>query len=241
MSTSATVTNQDNLLFRMYGDKLRMPLLKASKFVNKMKKDTNFRGADRTVHVEVAPTGGGSSSFEGALASAKETQTIRFVVTRRTEYQVFNVQGHVIAASRGNKGAMLQILGNESKSARYAYARSVATKAKRGGGGSLFRLDTTTTLASTTAILRDATDAVGVEAGMQLEWSTDDGTAASPAGVLGSPTYLTVVSVNNRGGDNLDTTLTMPARTESPARPIGPVRHKYHRTYRSRTARHPRL
>src|SRR5688572_13585872 len=102
---SATHTNQANILFRMNGAKLAEPLLKASRLVNRMKKSTDFRGEDKTVHVKVSPTGGGGGSFEEAVAAQKASQHVRFVVTHRTEYQLFTITGRAIAQSKGNKAA----------------------------------------------------------------------------------------------------------------------------------------
>lgn len=199
MATSANVTNQANILYRMNGKKLAEPLLKASRLVNRMKKSTDFRGEDKTVHVKVSPTGGGSSSFAEALAAQKASQHVRFVVTHRNEYQLFTVQGSAVARSKGDSAALLQIVNNESKSARYAYARSVAAKAHGTGGGALGRVSNSS-FATAVATLLDSADHVHFEVGAKIGFASDDGTASSPAGLNGSPTYLTVSSVDRAAG-----------------------------------------
>lgn len=199
MASSATTTNQSNILYRLNGTKLAEPLLKASRLMNRIKKDTNFRGEDATVHVKVSPTGGGSASFSEALAAQKASQHVRFVVTHRKEYQLFTVQGDAIARSKGDKAALLQILNNESKSARYAYARAVAHKGHGAGGGARGQLSNSS-FATAVATLVNSADHVHFEVGMKIGFSDDDGTPASPAGLRGSPTYLTVASVDREAG-----------------------------------------
>lgn len=183
----------------MNGSKLAEPLLKASRLVNRMKKSTDFRGEDKTVHVKVSPTGGGGGSFAEALAAQKASQHVRFVVTHRPEYQLFTVEGQAIARSKGSKAALLEILNNESKSARYAYARSVAHKAWGTGGGARGRISNSS-FATAVATLVDSADHVFFDVGMKVGFANDDGTPASPAGLKGSPTYLTVVSVDRGAG-----------------------------------------
>lgn len=212
MAASANTTNQTNLLKIMWGKELQVPFLKRSKFANRMKKSTDFGGRSREVVIKVAPTGGGSAGFAAALASQSASVPVTFTVTRRTEYQVFTVQGQAIAASKGDAQAYIKILKSESDSARYMFFRELAKKAKGKGGGSLGQIDSTTTMSSTTLILSNPTDHVNFESGMQLEFSADDGTQTSPAGLRGSPTYLTVSAVNR----NLtNPTLTMSAALDT--------------------------
>jgi hypothetical protein len=199
MAASATTTNQSNILFRMNGTKLAEPLLKASRLVNRMKKSTDFGGEDKTIHVKVAATGGGGGSFEEALAAQKASQHVRFVVTHRPEYQLFTIQGQAVARSKGKKAALLEIVNNESKSARYAYARSVAHKAWGTGGGARGRI-ANTVFTGAVATLVSSADHVFFEVGMKVGFSVDNGAVASPAGLRGAPTYLTVTSVDRGAG-----------------------------------------
>lgn len=205
--TAANTTNQVNLLKRMWGPKLQEPLLKASKLVMKMKKDTGFGGDYREVVVKVAPTAGSSPNFAAAVASAAASVPVKFLVPRKKQYSVFFVDGEAVAATEGDAKAYLAVLKNESNSARYTYARAVARLAARNGGGALGVVESTTTTSSTTLKLNDPTTHVNFDIGMQLEASDDDGTAASPAGLRGSPTYLTVSAI--------DRTLTTPTLTLS--------------------------
>jgi hypothetical protein len=201
---SANTTNQLPLLKRLWGSKVADPLYKASRFAAMINSDTNFGSEGRYVNVTVGPTAGGSSNFADALAAQDATKEVRFFVTHRKEYQVFSLQGDLIARSKGNANAMVEAVKQQADKARYAYGRSVARKLWGNGGGALGQLATTTVLTGNLLILRSRPDVVGFEVGMQLEFAIDDGSAASPAGRLGAPDRLTILAINRDTG-----TLTM--------------------------------
>ena len=92
MATSASVTNNANLLKSLWGTQVADPLYKLSKFAASIKKDTKFTGDGRYVVVTVAPTAGGSSDFDQALANQAPTTEVRFFVTRKTEYQIASMK-----------------------------------------------------------------------------------------------------------------------------------------------------
>lgn len=197
---SANTTNQLPLLKRLWGSKVAEPLYKASRFVSMIKKDTSFRAEGKYVNVTIGPTAGGSASFSDALASQDATVEKRFFVTRRKEYQLFSIQGDAIASSKGNANAMVEILKQQADKARYSFARALARKAWANGGGALGQIASTATLASTALLLRTRTDIVGFEPGVQLEFASDDGSSASPAGRRGAPDRLTASTINRDTG-----------------------------------------
>jgi len=197
---SANTTNQLPLLKRLWGTKVAEPLYKASRFASMINSDTNFGSEGRYVNVTVGPTAGGSANFADALAAQDATKEIRFFVTHRKEYQVFSLQGDLIARSRGNANAMVEAVRQQADKARYAFARALARKLWGNGGGALGQLATTTVLTTNQLVLRSRTDIVGFEVGMQLEFALDDGSPASPAGRLGAPDRLTVTAINRDTG-----------------------------------------
>lgn len=197
---AANTTNQLPLLKRLWGTKVADPMYKASRFAAMINSDTNFGSEGRYVNVTVGPTAGGSSSFADALAAQDATKEIRFFVSHRKEYQIFSLQGDLIARSRGNANAMVEAVRQQADKARYAFARAIARKLWGNGGGALGQLASTTVLASTSLVLRSRTDVVGFEVGMQLEFSSDDGSPASPAGRRGAPDRLTVTAINRDTG-----------------------------------------
>src|SRR5687767_12551264 len=129
MATSATVSNQTSLLKRLFPKNVAEPLYKRSKFLAEVKKDTNFGGEGIYVNVTIAPTAGGSSEFSEALANQDATQEKRFFVTHKKEYQVFSLQGDVIARSKGDKNAILEQIKQQADKARYSFGRAMAARA----------------------------------------------------------------------------------------------------------------
>lgn len=207
MGTSATTTTNLPLLKRIWGTKFNEPLLKKSKLFSLLEKDTNFGGEGRYVIVTIAPTSGGSADFPTALETQGATQEKRFFVQHRKEYQVFSIQGDLIARSKGDKNAIIQALEQQANKARYAFARALAAKLWGNGGGSLGRIDSTTTLTSTTLKLANRADFVRFEPGMYLQFASDDGSSASPAGMRGNGLpKLQILNIDTVAG-----TLTMSA------------------------------
>lgn len=206
MATSATSANKVELLKRLYPGKVHEPFYKASKLASMCAKDTKFGGEGRYVNVTVSPTAGGSASFSDALASQKNSQDIRFFVTHKKEYQVFSIQNEAIARSQGDKNAIVELLKHEVGKARYAFSRAMAKRMWGNAGGSLCRLDSGVTLTSTKLSPREPTDITGFEPNMQLEFASDDGSAASPAGRRGAPDRLTASSVFRGRSDRYVTT-----------------------------------
>jgi hypothetical protein len=193
--TTATATNQVSLLRRAYDDELESPFYQASKLYQICRKDTEYRGEDRTVVIDVAPSAGGSADFTEALNNQDAPQQVRFAVTHRSEYQVFTVQNSLIARAKG-KGAIVDILKYSTDKARYAFARAAARKIWGNGGGAIGQLATTVTLTTNVLSFRNRTDIAGLEVGMQLTFASDDGSALSPAGTRDSGKKLKVTAVN---------------------------------------------
>jgi hypothetical protein len=197
---SANTTNQLPLLKRLWGDKVAEPLYKRSKFLASIKKDTDFGGEGRYVNVTIGPTAGGSADFATALANQDATSEKRFFVTHRKEYQVFSIQGDLIARSRGNKNAVLESVKQQADKARYAFFRSMAARAWGNAGGALGVISSGSTVSSTTITLATRADVVRFEPNMRVTAADDDGSAASPAGVLDNGTQLTITAINRSTG-----------------------------------------
>lgn len=198
---SATVSNQLPLLKRLWGNNVAEPLYKRSKFLAAMAKDTSFGGEGRYVNVTVGPTSGGSADFATALSNQGATKEIRFFVTHRKEYQIFSIQGDLIARARGDKNAVLEAVKQQADKARYSFARAMARRAWGNGGGSLGQISSTSNVATTTITLANRADVAGFEPGMYVTTASDDGSAASPAGTRGVPgAQLQIVSINRLTG-----------------------------------------
>src|SRR5690606_26381340 len=98
-------------------------------------KDTSFGGEGRHVVVKIAPTAGGSADFAQARANQGATQTKRFFVTHRKQYSIFTIDGDIIARTRGDKNAIVDIVKQEIDSARNTFGRDMAARVWGNGGG----------------------------------------------------------------------------------------------------------
>jgi hypothetical protein len=206
-----TTTTKVELLKKLWGDKVYAPVYGKCKFIYKCRKNKNFGGELRYVIVENSPLAGASSDMATAIANEAAGVDKRFSVYRRKEYVSFSIENELYLAAQ-NKGvnAVIAIMQQKSKQALYKHARAAASRAWGNGGGSIGRIDSTTTLASTTLILDNPVDITRYEVGMKLQFAEDDGTPASPAGLRAS-TALTVNGVPTKGTAEDGTTLTLSA------------------------------
>lgn len=200
MAGSANPTNQVPLLKRLWGNNVAEPLYQRSKFLASIKKDTDFGSEGRYVNVTIAPTSGGSSDFGEALANMGATTEKRFFVTRRKEYQLFQIDGELIAASRGNKNAILEAYKQQADKARYAFFRALTKRAFGNGGGALGQVSSGSTVSSTTITLANTSDVAGFEVGMFVTAASDDGSSATPAGTRNSGAKQQITSINRNTG-----------------------------------------
>lgn len=200
---SATTTTQLPLLKRLWGSGFADPMYQASKVLNKCKKDTNFGGEGRYIVIAVAMITGVGANFADALAAQGPSQEVRMFVTRRKEYAIYTIQNDLIAATKGNANAVVEALKRQTGTARRHFGRRMSRRLWGNGGGAVGQLASTVTLASTTLALRSRVDIAGLEAGLQLEFASDDGSSSTPAGRRSSggvPVRLTVNSVDRDDG-----------------------------------------
>jgi hypothetical protein len=206
---SANSTNKVSVLKRLWGDKVAEPMYKASKALALAKKDTSFTNEGRYVVVSTNGTAGGSATFADAVASQDAAREVRFFVTHKKEYQVFSLQGLYMAQSEGNPKALVKGFEHEAGKARYKFGRAMARRFWGNGGGALGQLAAGVTLSSTTGQFRLRTDIASLERGDQIEFSSDDGTAVSPAGRRGAPDRLTLSGQVDRDAGTFTTSAAL--------------------------------
>jgi hypothetical protein len=200
---AANSTNKLSVLKRLWGDKVAEPLYKRSKALALAGQDKNFTNEGRYVVVSVSGTAGGSATFADAVASQDAAQEVRFFVGHKKEYQVFSLQGLYLAQTEGNPKALVKGFEHEANKARYKFGRAMARRFWGNGGGSLGRISASQSLSSTTLTLRTRLDVAAFEKGDQLEFASDDGSAASPAGRRGAPDRLTISGAIDRDDGTL--------------------------------------
>ena len=193
MPGSATDTSIIPLLKRSFPNGLAWNGYKKSKLLGMMGKDTKHTGEGKYIVVSLSPTEGGSSDYQMAYQNQGPTQEARFFVGHRTEYQLARIKNLAIAKTGGDRGAIVKIVEHTFKRAGYAFGRALAMRAWAGAGGCLYTLANTTTN-TVTATLANKTDMAKVQVGQWHQFASDDGTAASPAGLYAT-TQLQVVAV----------------------------------------------
>lgn len=195
MPSSATDTSIIPLLKRIFPKGIAWSGYEKSKLLGMMSKDTNHGGEGKYLVVSISPTEGGSSNYQTAYANQGPTQEKRFFVGHRTEYQLARIKNLAIAKTMGDRGAIKKIVEHTFTRAGYAFGRAMAARVWAGAGGMLFRCANSSTN-TVTVTLANVTDMAKVEVGQWYQFATDDGTAASPAGVLDNGKQLQVVSKN---------------------------------------------
>lgn len=196
----ASVSTQPNLLKKTFGNKLEEMTYGKSELLTRAKKNTKFGGEDFSFTIRVTPTAGTSNDFTEALNSQAEAAIVKFTVTFKRMFTIMGVDNELIARAKaaGNMGAFDDALKQVAKSGLESFAEKTSREAWSTGGGASGQLSTSTTLASTTAKLRIASDVLGFNKNQIVAFSTDDGVAA--AGLRGAPDYLTVTAVNRTLG-----------------------------------------
>lgn len=194
MTGSATDTSIIPLLKRIFPKGIAWSGYEKSKLLGLMSKDTNHGGEGKYVVVSISPTEGGSSNYQTAYANQGPTQEQRFFIGHKTEYQLARIKNLAIAKTMGDRGAIKKIVEHTFTRAGYAFGRAMAARVWGGAGGMLFRLANSSTN-TVTATVANASDLAKVEVGQWHQFATNDGTGASPAGLLAT-TQLQVVSKN---------------------------------------------
>lgn len=176
----------------------------------KMKKRRDFYGDSKVVAFQYGSPQGRGAAFSVGLGNITPSAYGKVVVTRAKDYAFAQVQGEAVDASRNDAGALLNGLKKEIDNAFYTAGRSIAINLFGNGGGARGQLDASTTLASTTILLRDRNSVVNFEKGMVLNLSGTDGTSgAKRAGTL------TVTAIDRDAGTltvnaNISTGITSP-------------------------------
>lgn len=159
-----------------------------------MPKATDFYGEDAKAPLKYAPNAGRSSTFATAQNNSTNVKNVAFRYTRVSDYAVARITNELILASKNNSGAFVSALKQEIDSAQLNVSNSAAQAVYGNGSGVIGQLSASTTLASTTIILRNIEDVVFFEVDYKLKLSATNGGGSVRTGVL------TVVAVDRENG-----------------------------------------
>ena len=165
----------------------------------KMAKAEDFYGFDTggTMAIAVqsgAPSGGRSATFGDAQANISAGNDERFNITRKTDYQLWQLQNEVIEASSRDVGAIMRVLQNKGDAALLNLSRNLAAMLYGNGGGARGEIAAIT--AGGVVTLANSSDIVFFERDMKLQAKADDGTGA---GAIRAGTD-TIASVDRSAG-----------------------------------------
>lgn len=145
----------------------------------KFKKRTDFYGKNKVVAFQYGSPQGRGAAFATGLANLTASTYDAVTVTRAKDYAFGEVQGEAVDAAKNDAGALLIALKKEIDNAFYTAGRSIANSLFQEGGGARGRIDATTTLASTTLVLKDRNSVVNFEKGMILNLGSTNGTTGA--------------------------------------------------------------
>ena len=161
--------------------------------------------------MRVGNNGGGSADFATAQTNggAEITNIVQPVIsTYQQDYGVATIEGRLMAAASDKEGALYDKMVAQIDGIMGGTMQSFATKIYRSGFGEMSQISTSTTLASTSLVLKYPEDAVLFEIGMRIQFSS----AISGATLrnTGGTTDLRITAINYNTG-----TLTTSANISS--------------------------
>jgi hypothetical protein len=161
----------------------------------KIKKRTDFVGANKVVAFQYGSPQGRGIDFTTGLANVATSLYSKVTVTRARDYAFGQVSGEAVEAAGTDAGALLIALKREIDNAMYTASRSIATQLFRNGGGARGQISAASNTGTATVTLTNLNDIVNFEKGMVLNTSTADGTSgAKKAGTV------TVLAVDRDAG-----------------------------------------
>jgi len=183
-------------MLKQYYDKAMVENLvyQGRPFFALLKKKTDFTGEVQKLPLIYGNPQGASSSFAKAVANKTNSKLKAFLLTTATEYAVASIANEVLEASSNDRGAFLNALTVEIDGAMDQVARKLSIAAFRSGSGSIGRMVSTQSGASTTLTLSNPEDIVNFEVGQALVADSTDGT-----GTVGT-TVAYVISVDRDNG-----------------------------------------
>lgn len=153
----------------------------------------SFGGRNLPIPVIHGNPQGRSANFATAQSNKTNSQIVDFVLTRNSDYSLASISNEVIEASKGNANAFMEAATTEIDGAINAAVRSLAIALYGSGSGSLGQVTTGAT--GTSIILKDVEDVTNFEVGMEVVFSSTDGSGSVKSG------SVTVNGVNRDTGE----------------------------------------
>lgn len=166
---------------------------KDNPFLAMVSKYESFGGENLKLPIKYGIPQGRSATFSDALANKTNSQLKAFLLTRKSNYSLADIDNETLEASKGNANAFIEAATTEIDGAIESATRSLAISLFGDGGGSIGQIDTT--VAGTTLTLNQADDITNFEVGMQIDFYT-----AATGGTKRAGGPLTIDAVNRDAG-----------------------------------------
>lgn len=198
----ATVLALTNVLKTRYDQKKFYQLFyKKAPFQGTVQKVETFGGNNARISLRYGSPQGGSYQLPIAIANATSSSDVAFLLTRSLDYQVSGISGEAIAASEGSDNTVYDGMRGEMEGSMRNLNRSIQIGAWRNGGGQRGQGNSTYSTAGAVLTLLQASDIVGFEVLMKVDFAGDDGynNGGNLAGVrAGGP--LQIIALDRTAG-----------------------------------------
>lgn len=185
MSTALDLTSFDFALKQHYVDyTVKNLVYKDNPFHAVLPKYEKFGGANLPLPVTYANPQGRSATFSNAIAQKTSSKGIKFLLTRKHDYSLANIDNETMEASMGNADAFMEAATLEIDGAIHSAARSLAISEFGKGTGTIGKISSGSSVGTPTITLADINQITNFEVGMTLQVSATDGGAARTGSVV---------------------------------------------------------
>lgn len=192
---TATSTTVERILKELYPDRrLEYMLYDDQPFLGMVKKDTGFEGQSKRIPLIQGGIAGRSALFATAQGNAAGASYEGFNITHKTDYAVFGITTLALRQSKTSKGALVNALNTESKTAITKLKESISRGLWGNGGGAVGRIASGGGTA--TLQLEDVEDVVNFEVGDYIQHAATDGTS----GAIGAGAQQQITAINRDDG-----------------------------------------
>ncbi len=174
--------------------KIENMVYKDNPFLAMISKYESFGGENLKLPIKYGIPQGRSADFAKALANKTNTQLKAFLLTRKSNYSLANIDNETIEASKGNANAFIEAATTEIDGAIESATRSLAISLFGDGGGSVGTIGGTAAT-GTTLTLAQPDDVTNFEVGMKIDFYT-----AATGGTKRAGGPLTVDAVDRDAG-----------------------------------------
>ena len=192
---TATSTTIERILKELYPDRrLENLLYEDHPFLGMVRKNTEFEGESKRIPLIQGGIAGRSALFATAQGNAAGTQYEGFNIRHKTDYAIFGITTLALRQSKTSKGALVNALNTETKTAITKLKQSISRGLWGNGGGAVGVIASGG--GTTDLVLSNPDDIVNFEVGDYIQHASTDGTS----GALGAGAQQRISAVDRDTG-----------------------------------------